>query len=133
VHLTLDPVYQRAREACMKAVIARYNQRFKDTQEVPTHPGGPGEIDRSILNAVPAYARVARYQQAREAVTVAQMGHAVLPREAAASLTATLIADTPAIRAALAARQPATSSRMAKAVLEPSSMGDGGSGGAGGI
>lgn len=68
---------------------------------IPVRPGGPVELDPGVLNAVPAYARLAQYNQARKALIVAQMARTVLPSDAAESLTASLIADTPALKAAL--------------------------------
>ena len=100
--LTLDPEYQREREACLKDVARVFKERFVGGRpQIPIDPGGPVELHPGVLNAVPAYARLAQYNQARKALTVAQMARAVLPPDAAESLTASLIADTPALQAAL--------------------------------
>jgi hypothetical protein len=100
--LTLDPEYERERAACLKDVARMFKERAVGGRpHVPIHPGGPVEIDPGVLNAVPAYARLGQYNQARKALTVAQMASAVLPAAAAKSLVTALLADTPALQAAV--------------------------------
>lgn len=118
--LKLDPEYQKEREACLKAAAKMFKDRFTDTRprRVPTNPGGPVEIDPGILNQVPAFSRLTEYRQARKVLTVVKMAMQVMPSELAGPLVSALIADTPALQAAVglhAARIKATSSGSATA------------------
>lgn len=100
--LTVDPEYQREREACIKAATKMFKDKYVGGRvKVPTHPGGPVEVGPDILAAIPAYARLSQYNEARKALRLSQVAYMVLPAEVAANLTAALVADTPALQAAL--------------------------------
>jgi hypothetical protein len=68
----------------------------------PPKPGDPVELGLGVLGHIPSYARVRAYNQARRVLDVARLAHAALPAEAAMALTRSLIADVPALQAALA-------------------------------
>lgn len=104
--LSLDSKYEREREACSKDAARVFKERFAGGK-APVPPRGPGPVELGIdvLNVVPAYARLSGYNRARKALAVAQMAHAILPPEAAQSLIAAIIADTPALQAAIASKQ----------------------------
>jgi hypothetical protein len=104
--LTLDPEYQRERAACLKDVARAFGRVDQEERHLPKNPGGPVETNPGILNSVPAYARLAGYNQARKAVIVAQMARVALPAKAADSLISALVADTPALQAAISKFRP---------------------------
>jgi hypothetical protein len=101
--LTLDWHYLRQRDACEKEVAGLFKgNAVGGTRQAPGNPGGPVEFDPGVLNAVPAYARLAQYSRARAILKTIQMADVVMPPDAAANLRASPIADTPVLQAAIA-------------------------------
>jgi hypothetical protein len=99
--LTLDPEYERERAACLKDAARAFSRVNQKDRHLPKNPGGPVETNPGILNSVPAHARLKGYNQARKALIVAQMARVALPEKAADSLISALVADTPALQAAM--------------------------------
>ena len=74
--------------------------KTKPTRKVKI--GDPVEFGEGVLGRVPVYARVRQFEHARRVVDLSRMAHAMLPAETARLLTASLVADVPALQAALA-------------------------------
>jgi hypothetical protein len=101
--LTLDPEYQHQRAECEKAAAAMLKKAgLAKSRKVKL--GDPVEFGPGILGDVPAYARLHQYERARRVVDMARMAHAVLPKETAKVLIASLVADVPALQGALEIR-----------------------------
>ena len=97
--IELDPAYNRQRTACWSALVAQYNKRFKRLSNVP----GPRDpINEHVIAQLPAYARIERYRQAREALMLTRMAKALLPAEDARDYALSLIDTIPVV--ALAAQ-----------------------------
>ena len=101
--LTVDPEYKRQRAECEHALEEMLKKAGLGKSR-KAKIGDPVEFGPAILGEVPAYARLKDYGHARRVVDLARMAHAVLPAEAAAAITATLLSDAPALQAALATR-----------------------------
>jgi hypothetical protein len=79
--------------------VAQYNKRFKRLSNVP----GPRDpINEHVIAQLPAYARIERYRQAREALMLTRMAKALLPAEDARDYALSLIDTIPVV--ALAAQ-----------------------------
>lgn len=101
--LKLDPVYTKNREKCIKALTRKFRGLNKSEIGYPKPPG-PVEIDLGVLSDIPAYARLGEYRRARRALTIALLADVVHSKETARAITASLMLDNPALKAALATR-----------------------------
>jgi hypothetical protein len=88
VQLALDPEYTRQRTACFAALVAQYNKQFKRLSDDP-RPGDP--INEHQIAQLPAYARIERYRQAREALMLARMAKVLLPAKDAQDYAKSLV------------------------------------------
>lgn len=94
VQIALDPEYTRQRTACFAAMVAQYNKEFNRLSDVP----GPGDpINTHMIAQLPAYARIERYRQAREALMLTRMAHALLPAQDARDYAVSLVDAIPAV------------------------------------
>lgn len=91
VELKLDATYVEQQKACHKALHDIFD-RFDSKVWGRPRPGEPVEIDPVVLAAIPAYARVARYEEAREAVALIQAAAHVYDRDQANTVKAALLA-----------------------------------------
>jgi hypothetical protein len=103
VELTVDPDYEGQRAACEKAAARLFKDLGKTTPAGKPKIGDPVELV-GVLGDVPAYARIHQYERARRVIDIARVAHALLPKETAQVLTASLVSDVPALQAALAIR-----------------------------
>lgn len=104
VELTVDSEYERQRVECEKAATKMFKDLGKTQPYHKAKIGDPVEFGPGILGDVPAYARLHQYERARRVIDLARMAHAVLPKETAQALTASLVSDVPALQGALAIR-----------------------------
>jgi hypothetical protein len=108
VEVTKEDSYENQRKACNDAA-----KRMIDAANRPrvgkAKLGTPVEFGEAVLSRVPTYARLGEYQNARRAVDMARLAVTVLPLENAQLLTASLLADAPALQAALAVEGTTTS------------------------
>jgi hypothetical protein len=96
--IILDPAYNRQRAACFAALVAQYNVDFDRLSNVP----GPGDpIDERVIAQLPAYARLERYRQSREALMLLRMANAVLPAEDAGVFARSLVDTIPVVALAV--------------------------------
>ena len=102
--LTDDPDYKRQRDACNKALSDMLKKAGLGKSQ-KAKIGDPVEFGPAILSDLPAYARLQEYGNARRAVDLSRMAHAFLPPEAATAVRSALVADVPALQAALARHQ----------------------------
>ncbi|MEO8411855.1 MAG: hypothetical protein ABI478_14905, partial [Propionivibrio sp.] len=92
--MVLDPAYNRQRTACFAALVAQYNVDFDRLSKVP----GPGDpIDERVIAQLPAYARIERYRQSREALMLLRMANAILPAENAGVFARSLVDTIPVV------------------------------------
>jgi hypothetical protein len=104
--LTVDPEYHRQRVECEKAAVNLFKDHSQSKPKVKI--GDPVEFGPGVLGDVPTYARLHQYAQAHRVIDLARMAHATLPPEVATLLTASLVADVPALQSALDLRKRAT-------------------------
>ena len=102
--LTVDPDYENQREECGKAASKLFKDLGKTQPSTKVKIGDPVEFGEGVLGRVPVYARVRQFEHARRVVDLSRMAHAMLPAETARLLTASLVADVPALQAALASQ-----------------------------
>lgn len=100
--LTVDPEYERQRTDCEKAAAKMFKDLGKTQPHGKVKIGDPVEF-AGVLGHVPVYAGLHQYARARRVLDLIRMAQAVLPSEAAGALTESLIADVPAMQAAIAA------------------------------
>jgi hypothetical protein len=93
--LELDPSYNEQMENCLKALTAEYKQNNVTEKRPPHGPGGPVEIDQSILAQLPAWTRVSLYEHSMRTAKLLRIGQEVLPKDAAEELRNSLLAFTP--------------------------------------
>jgi pyridoxal biosynthesis lyase PdxS len=96
----MDPEYERQMSECAKAAAKMFQGIAQTTPKVKF--GDPVQFEPGVLGDVPTYARLNQYARAERAVALAYMAHAVLPKDAANAITVALIADVPALQAAVA-------------------------------
>ncbi|MEJ7682451.1 MAG: hypothetical protein WKG06_32285 [Segetibacter sp.] len=99
--ITVDPMYENQKQACTKAAARFFKDLGKTKPKRKVKIGDPIEFGSAILNDVPAWARVHGYQKAREAVNLSKMATEYLPEEQARMVIAALVADAPALEAAM--------------------------------
>ena len=102
--LVLDPIYVQARDACHKGIADLFSGAAKKAKSRKPRPGEEVEINPGVLVDVPAWARVEAFARARQAVELAELARAELPRAEARKFIKSLVATTPALTAALSAR-----------------------------
>lgn len=92
--LELEPAYVEQHRACQKALHEAFDRSDTVVWGRP-RPGEPVEIDPVVLAALPAYARVARYNEVREAIELIQAAGWVYDREQAAAIKSALLIRVP--------------------------------------
>lgn len=92
--VSLDPAYNRQRSACFAALVAQYNVNF---DRLSNEPGRGDPIDERVIAQLPAYARIERYRQSREALMLLRMANAVLPAEDAGVFALSLLDTIPVV------------------------------------
>ena len=92
--LELDPRYVDQQSACHKALHDIFD-RFDSTVWERPRPGEPVEIDPVVLASIPAYARVARYQEVREAIAFVRAAGRVYEGDEAMAIKEALLARVP--------------------------------------
>ncbi|MGC2240352.1 MAG: hypothetical protein WA726_05900 [Acidimicrobiia bacterium] len=111
--LELDPSYVQQRDACHKAIVDLFEDVEKKKKFRRPKPGETVELDPGVLAYVPAWARVAEYDRARQALLLAKIAVAKLPHESAMAFIRSLVESAPAL-AAVRERVPAMQRRPAR-------------------
>ena len=109
--ITIDTEYATQKAACTKSAARLFKDLGKTTPKRKIKIGDPIEFGPSILNDVPAWARIHDYNKAREAVNISKMAEAYLPKEQARMVVAAMVAGAPALQAAMhiqSGKDPAT-------------------------
>jgi hypothetical protein len=97
--LVLDWAYVQARDACHQAISNLFKDAEKKTKFKRPRPGDQVELDPSVLVEVPAWARLTEFERARQAIYIASIAEAKLPRDAADTFIHSLVDTTPALQA----------------------------------
>jgi hypothetical protein len=97
--LVLDWAYVEARDACHQAISNLFKDAEKKTKFKRPRPGDEVELDPGILVEVPAWARLTEFERARQAIYIASIAEAKLPRETAETFIQSLVDNTAALQA----------------------------------
>jgi hypothetical protein len=100
--LSVDPEYTQKRRECEDAVRELFDRAERKAKFHRPRPGEPVELDPLIMASLPAFARKSQYEHARQVVMVSFLAPAVVPAHVASALTASLVADVPALAFAAA-------------------------------
>lgn len=100
--VVLEGAYVSAHEACGDAARAFFTS-VPGLSHTPL-PGEPRELDPGVIAALPAYARVALFRQARQALALTRLAAAVLPAEAATAYLQATKVRLPILQIPLAAQ-----------------------------
>ena len=92
--LHLDPEYVHQQKACDKALHESFGRKDSKAFGRPK-PGEPVEINPAVLAALPAYTRIGRFREMRQAAALSWAASRVLDRDRAADVQAGLAVRLP--------------------------------------